>query len=676
MTDYLANLNSAQRQAVMHGTGTDAGPLLVIAGAGSGKTSTLAHRVAHLVYEGVDPNRILLLTFSRRAAEEMSKRSATALASFERNLRLSWAGTFHAIGARLVREYAKQTGISPSFTVLDRSDAADFMDIVRHDLELSVKEKRFPQKATCLSVYSRVANGDTELEEVLADHFPWCSEWVDELKALFRGYVEAKQRANSLDFDDLLLYWDDMMSVAELAADIGEKFDHVLVDEYQDVNGIQASILQKLKPNGQGLMAVGDDAQSIYGFRCADVRHILQFPKQYSPDAKVITLDQNFRSTQPILNASNAVIGEAKERFTKNLWTNRIAEQKPFLVAVSDLNEQAEYVADRVLEAREEGTLLRDQAVLFRASHHSAVLELELARRSIPFRKFGGLRFLDTQHVKDIVSIVRFLENPHDRVAGFRVLKILPGIGPKTAGRILDNLTKDGAHIDALKRYRPTATSAVEWEAFSNMFTMMAAGRVWPGELEVARQWYAPYLEQQKDDAKARMADLHMLCSIAENFPSRTSFLTDLAIDPPDATSDEAANPSLDEDNLVLSTIHSAKGKEWSATYILNVVDGCIPSDLGVGSESAIEEERRLLYVAMTRAKTDLHLLVPRKWHVHGQMALGDRHVLASRTRFIPDQIMHHFEQISWQGKGSQLVRPPLRTNLVDMAALSRARWS
>jgi len=435
---HLEELNAEQRRAVEYGLadadGSPVPPLLVIAGAGSGKTSTLAHRVAHLVVGGVDPGRILLMTFSRRAAAEMTRRagriSGQALGSNADNMAasLTWAGTFHAIGARLLREYAGQIGIDPAFTIHDREDSADLMNLVRHEHGLSQTETRFPMKATCLAIYSRTVNTELSLDAVLRECFPWCGEWERQLRNLFACYVEAKQAQSILDYDDLLLYWVEAAKEPALAADMGGRFDHVLVDEYQDTNRLQSSILHALKPNGVGLTVVGDDAQAIYSFRAATVRNILDFPGRFRPPATVVTLDRNYRSTQPILAAANGVIGLAKDRFTKNLWSDRIATELPYLVSVRDEVGQARYVVERVLAQREEGTLLKQQAVLFRTSHHSTSVELELARHNIPFVKFGGLKFLDTTHVKDLLALLRFVENPRDRVVGFRVLQLMPGL--------------------------------------------------------------------------------------------------------------------------------------------------------------------------------------------------------------------------------------------------------
>jgi DNA helicase-2/ATP-dependent DNA helicase PcrA len=681
---YLSALNEQQRAAVRHGeTAEDliGDALLIIAGAGSGKTNTLAYRVAHLIARGADPQRMLLLTFSRRASVEMTRRVEHIVGSTLGAVigadarRLSWAGTFHAIGARLLREYASHIGLDAAFSIHDREDAADLMNLVRHELDLSTKETRFPRKETCLSIYSRVINTEAPLEDVLDEVFPWCRDWATELRELFSAYVEAKQRQAVLDYDDLLLYWARMMSVPDLAANVGARFDHVLVDEYQDTNRLQASILLALKPDGRGLTVVGDDAQAIYSFRAATIRNILDFPAQFDRPAKIVTLDRNYRSTQPILEASNAVIGLAKERFTKNLWTDRRSEQRPWLVTVSDEIAQAKYVATQILENREAGIGLRSQAVLFRASHHSAILEVELTRRNIPYVKFGGLKFLDTAHVKDMLALLRWSENLKDRVSGFRILQLLPGIGPKIAGTILDRITQALSPLEGLASFAPPKAAKTAWLDFTELMQRLRGSLTgWPSELDAVREWYRPYLEQRWEDAHIRDADLAQLVQIAYGFPSRERFLTEVTLDPPDAASDQSGPPSLDEDYLILSTIHSAKGQEWRSVFVLNAVDGCIPSDLGVGSEADIEEERRLLYVAMTRAKDDLHLTMPYRFHVHNQAGGGDRHVTAMRTRFIPSSILSTFEQRVWSEERAAAAAPVV-TGKVDLTASVRQMW-
>ncbi len=674
---YLDKLNPDQRAAVEHGVAdADMRPLLIIAGAGSGKTDTLAHRVAHLVMNGADPHRILLLTFSRRAAAEMEARATRILnraSGTNASAGLVWSGTFHAIGARFLREYAERIGLDRAFTIHDREDAADLMNLVRHELDFSRTEERFPTKGTCLAIYSRAVNAEAPLEEVLGKAFPWCANWAGDLKKLFAAYVEEKLRQNVLDYDDLLLYWAHMLAEQALAAEIGARFDHILIDEYQDTNRLQASILLALKSDGRGLTVVGDDAQSIYSFRAATVRNILDFPGHFSPQARIVTLERNYRSTQPILAASNAVIALAAERFSKNLWSEREASARPLLVATRDEADQARYVVGRVLENREAGLPLKSQAVLFRTSHHSDTLEFELTRRNIPFVKFGGLKFLEASHVKDVLAALRFAENPRDRVAGFRVTQLVPGIGPASAGRILDRLSgPDPAAM--LVTYAPPRAGA-EWKNFAALFDGLfrrAAG--WPAELEAVRRWYQPHLERLHDDAAVRAADLAQLEQIAASYRTREQFLTDLTLDPPSATSDEAGAPLLDEDYLILSTIHSAKGQEWKSVFVLNAVDGCIPSDLATGSTDEIEEERRLLYVAMTRARDQLDVIVPQRFYTHNQANRGDRYVHALRTRFIPASVARHFEQRVWPNAQASAAAAKSQAQ-IDVTARMRAMW-
>lgn len=682
---YLAKLNAEQRRAVEHGSGSleQAPPLLIIAGAGSGKTNTLANRVAHLIVEGVDPRRMLLLTFSRRAAAEMQRRveriTAQVLGAKAGIMTdaLSWSGTFHAIGARLLREYALDIGLNNDFTIHDREDSADLLNLVRHDLGFSKKDKRFPMKGTCLSIYSRAVNAQAPLGEVLGHFFPWCAEWESELRTLFGAYVEAKQKQNVLDYDDLLLYWAQMMVEGAIAQDVAARFDHVLVDEYQDTNRLQASILLALKPTGRGLTVVGDDAQSIYSFRAATVRNILDFPGHFSPRAEIITLERNYRSTQPILAAANAVIDLAPERFSKNLWSQRASAERPYLVNVADDAAQARYIVETILETREAGTALKAQAVLFRASQHSASLEVELTRRNIPFVKFGGLKFLEAAHIKDVLAVLRWTQNTRDRVAGFRVAQLLPGVGPSAAARLLDRMAENADPVRALSEFKPPAAASEHWPEFEATIGMLrrnVAG--WPAEVDLVCRWYAPHLERIHDDAGLRQADLTQLAQIAATYPSRERFLTELTLDPPDATSDEAGVPLLDEDYLILSTIHSAKGQEWTSVFLLNMVDGCLPSDLATGSTPEIEEERRLLYVAMTRAKDHLHLMVPQRFFTHNQRGSGDRHVYAQRTRFIPGSLLQHFEHRSWPFANFATSREaaPAREP-VDVRAKMRRMW-
>ena len=686
--DPFATLNPRQREAVCHGmdlAAPDHRPLLLVAGAGSGKTNTLAYRVANLILQGSDPNRILLLTFSRRAATEMERRAGQVIGRVlglrlsQQQPTLSWSGTFHAIGARLLRAHALRIGLDPSFTIHDRGDSEDLLGLVRHELGLSSKSRRFPMKGTCLAIYSRVVNSTEALATVLHKHFPWCDQWEAELKGLFGAYVEAKAMQNVLDFDDLLLFWSAMLTDAELADAIGGEFDHVLVDEYQDTNLLQATILKAMKPDGKGVTVVGDDAQSIYSFRGATVRNILDFPHQFSQPACIVTLERNYRSTQAILDVSNAVIEASSERHAKALWTDRSTSCRPQLVLVPDEAQQARWVADSVLAQREAGLRLKSQAVLFRTSSHSAALELELARRNIPFVKFGGLKFLEAAHIKDMLAILRFAENPRGRIAGFRVAQLIPGIGPATATRLLDAMDQAAEPWGALAEFvPPAAVDGAQWQAFIDLYAALRPGQLaWPADLDIATRWYLPHLERLHDDALARRGDLEQLSAMACGHGSRERFISELTLDPPELTSARADNASLDEDYLILSTIHSAKGQEWTAVHVLNVVDGCIPSDMAAGSAAEIEEERRLLYVAMTRAKEHLHLLVPHRFYVTHQAARGDRHVYASRTRFISDADAARFETVVWPqvaflSTPQVSQRLPMTINIRDRA---RAAW-
>ena len=682
-------LNETQREAVEHGLGADtprSGALLIVAGAGTGKTNTLCARVARLVMSGADPRRILLLTFSRRAASEMSRRASSMLRGALRlpeghgaNL-LPWCGTFHAIGARLLREEAPRVGLPPDFTVLDRADAEDLMGLVRQTLGLSATRRRIPVKDTCLAIYSRVVNSQASLKDVLAESFPWCAPCEPDLRSLFGAYVAEKQQQHVVDYDDLLHWWAELMGEPALAERARARFDHVLVDEYQDTNRLQARIVHALKPDGHGLTVVGDDAQAIYSFRAAEVQNMLQFPAQFSRPVRVLTLEHNYRSTGPILKASNALMSQAGERFTKNLWTDRTSSERPLLVAVEDDMTQASWVAERVLEHREQGIRLRAQAVLFRTAHHSAALELELARRNIPFVKFGGLKFLESTHVKDVLSVLRWAQNIRCRLAGFRVAQLVPGIGPTRAGRLMNILQAADAPVEALAAFAPPGPALEDWRlllALLGRLRHVSAVNAWPGELDAVTQWYQPHLERLHEDARVRLADLVQLQHMASGFGTREQFLTELALDPPAASSDESGPAHLDEDYLVLSTIHSAKGQEWQSVHVLNVVDGCIPSDMSTGSAAQVEEERRLLYVAMTRARHHLHLLVPQRFYTTQQAGWGDRHVYATLSRFIPAPVAEAFDWVRPSARQTPADGEMDALNLptVDLASKVRRAW-
>lgn len=648
----LSGLNPQQRQAAEHGDC----PLLIVAGAGTGKTTTLAHRVACLVERGIKPGRILLLTFTRRSAAEMLKRVDSLLTRRCRQpsgaayanpaLREIWGGTFHAIATRILRQHGKLIGLQPEFTVLDRSDAEDLLNILRSELDLPKTDKRFPLKGTCLDIYGRVVNTQLPLEQVLKESFPWVADQLEGLKKLFAAYTQRKEEQQTLDYDDLLLFWHFLMNEPACGNLVRQKFDCVLVDEYQDTNTLQAEIVRGLCPKGRGLTAVGDDAQSIYAFRGATVRNILDFPQQY-PETTVLPLEQNYRSTQPILEATNRIIALAAEGHRKNLWSSKTHGAKPQLVNCLDEDEQTNYVIEQVLSLRETGVELKQQAVLFRAAHHSLALEVELARRNIPFHKYGGLKFVEAAHVKDLLAFLRLAENPRDSVAALRILLLLPGIGPRKATQLVETLIAAQGSFDAWTEFKPPAATSVHWPLFVALLKILSGRQTTrlplPSEIHHVRTFYAPLMTEKFDDAYFRAKDLEQIEQMAARFETRSQFLNDLTLDPPSSTQDLAANPLLDEDYLTLSTIHSAKGLEWDSVFVLHAADGNIPSDMATESAAEIEEERRLFYVALTRAKANLHVMFPQRYYFHSHFK-SDQHSYAQRTRFIPDEVLPCFD--------------------------------
>jgi len=690
---HLAQLNSAQRRAVTYGEplpekGWRAGPLLVIAGAGTGKTTTIAHRVAQLVLNGVDPARLLLLTFTRRAATEMRRRAHDIVrAALNDTLgnkaqlvlqRLVWAGTYHSIGNRLLRHYARQLQLEPSFTVIDRADSADLLDEQRAALGLAAKEQRFPRKDTCLAIYSWRVNTQKSLTEALEQQFPWCKDWEEDLRKLFRAYVERKQHYGLLDYDDLLLYWHLMMGEPRLAQDVGANFDHVLVDEYQDTNKLQGEILYAMKSDGHGLTVVGDDAQSIYSFRAAAVENILNFPQRFTPQAEIVTLAQNYRSTQGLLDASNALMAEAPRQHRKHLLATRGAGGRPLYVTLDDLAGQAEYVCGQILKRREAGVALMRQAVLFRNASASDLLEVELARRKIPFVKYGGLKFLEATHVKDLLAILRWCDNARNTLASFRVLQLLPGMGPVNARKCIDLLDAQAGSLEGLKGYAPPQAMAVDYgKLLALLRTLSDPQRPWPGQVRQVREWYQPHLERLYEHVHTRIGDLDQLEQLAAHYPSRERFLTELTLDPPNASGDLSGRPALDEDYLVLSTVHSAKGMEWDTVYVLNVVDGSFPSEFATGRTELIDEERRLLYVAMTRARNELQLCAPLKFPLTQQAKNGDGHVYGARSRFMSDKVLKTLEPAAFHS--AQLAEPKSLKDApgstLDVSARLKAMW-
>jgi len=655
---FLQSLNPQQRAAVMHG---DA-PLLIIAGAGTGKTTTLAHRVAWQIVSGTDPGRLLMLTFTRRAAAEMLRRVEQILIQLDPStlkdpslcqrsaIRRVAGGTFHSVATNLLRRYGSLIGLHPDFTILDRSDSEDLMNVVRSKLNLPKSENRFPLKATCLDIYSRCVNTQRPLDIVLKKWFPWCLEHQDRLAELFNAYTHTKEQQRVLDFDDLLLFWNALSENPDGGQILRQQFTKVLVDEYQDTNILQAQILKNMCPDGTGLTAVGDDAQSIYSFRAATVRNILDFPDHY-PGTQLIPLEQNYRSTQKILDATNRVIAEAEERHRKELWSSRGDGAMPVLVTCSDEDAQTTWVIDQILDRREKGVTLKQQAVLFRASHHSMALEAELGRRNVPFVKYGGLRFLETAHVRDLLSFLRLAENPFDTVAGFRVLMLLPGVGPAKAGSLMDSLREAGGHFDTWLSWTPPASLRDNWPKLIQLLRQLEkratdsdAGVA--SDIHAVRLFYSPLVETRYDNVQARLNDLIQLEAIAARYQSRSEFLSEMTLDPPRSTQELSADPFLDEDYLILSTIHSAKGLEWDSVYVIHAADGNIPSDMATGSPEEIEEERRLFYVAMTRAKNHVAVLRPERYYFHNRHK-SDQHSLSKITRFLPAAIQSLFDRQS-----------------------------
>ncbi|MCP4272798.1 MAG: ATP-dependent helicase [Gammaproteobacteria bacterium] len=661
MSSNKIELNQQQSEATSFGRMTENGfisnPLLIIAGAGTGKTNTLAHRAAHLIINGVQPERILLMTFSRRAAKELCDRAKLIVArelksknSKSTAISFTWMGTFHSIANRLLRIHAEQIGLDPSFSIIDRSDSADMMDLSRHQLELSAQKKRFPNKNTCLNIYSSCVNAQKDLGLILKHRFPWCLEWEDELKALFKVYSETKLKQISLDYDDLLLYWYLMVAEPQIAELLRATFDHILVDEYQDTNILQAGILLRLFPDGKGLTVVGDDAQSIYSFRSAEVENILNFPEQFSPHATVISLKKNYRSTQPILDLSNALLKEGLNGYKNRLYSEKPSHKNPLLVTVEDDESQCQYIVEQILKYREEGTPLKRQAVLFRSSHHTDRLELELQRRNIPYRKHGGLKFLEAAHVKDLLSTLRWADNPKHRISGFRVLKMLEGVGPKTATKLLDYLALNNFDFESFKSYKSALTHSPEWVELTRLLSDISNNILpWSEQMEQLKNWYLEIVEENYDNPFVRGGDVEHLTLISQEYPSRERFLSELTLDPPTSTGDLSGEAILDDDYLILSTIHSAKGQEWKNVFIINVADGNFPNEYAAKDPKDIEEERRLLNVAITRAQKNLQLIQPLKYWVPEQQRFGGRHVYGAKSRFLSNNVCECLSEMSYR---------------------------
>lgn len=678
MFRHLDALNSEQRDAV-----TFDGPRLrILAGAGTGKTTTLTARVASLVAAGTPADRIMLVTFTRRAAREMAGRTerllaapspATSAASTARSTSARSttvtsttvtsttrdgggaaaargarvrSGTFHSLAHRTLRRHAASLGLPEGFSVLDSSDAADLMDLVRHDLlaERSA-ERRFPRKATLLDLYSRAVNTQRPLSEVIDEVAPWCADRVTDIAEICRVYVARKRSLGLLDFDDLLLHWRAAARDERLGAVLAGELDHICVDEYQDVNALQVDLLAALcAPSSAGadapfLTVVGDDSQAVYSFRGSSPHHLLRIDAVF-PGIATLALEHNHRSTQPILDLANAVGDDAPTGFSTRLHSSVTDGLRPELVTCTDEDAEVDAVCARVLEHRECGVALKDQAVLVRAAHHSALLELELSRRRIPYVKYGGLRFLEAAHVKDLVCLFRLADNPRDELSWFRLLQLVDGVGPVSARRTIARLELDGpgGPGEIIGRW-PSAVQALPAAARSAGTELVDALVRVPGEPTGARaerlaRALTPLLERAYDDAAVRLVDVDALVAAAAGQTLVSDVAADLTLEPPVSSGDLAGPPLIDEDWLVISTIHSAKGLEWDVVHLIHASDGNIPSDMALSDREGLEEERRLFYVAVTRAARALHVYHPLRFH-HRPRGRDDAHSYGQPSRFV-----------------------------------------
>jgi DNA helicase-2/ATP-dependent DNA helicase PcrA len=633
-------LNERQREAANFGDG----PLRVIAGPGTGKTTTLTARVGVLLERGVTPERILLLTFTRRSAREIVSRVRT-LRGADQGRRVS-GGTFHSVAHHTLRRHHAAVGLPEGFGVLDRGDAADLMDLVRGEMGILSKERRLPKKATFAALYSRTVNTGMRLADVMRETTPWCAESLDEVASIFTAFVARKRSLGLLDFDDLLLYWRVAAQDDALGEELGAAYDHILVDEFQDVNLLQLDVLVGLRRIDPRLTIVGDDAQAIYGFRGATARFLLD-AEDYFNDLTTITLDVNYRSSGVILGVANAIAADAPEGFSSVLRevVPITGASQPLLVHCADERDQSESVANRVLEFYEQGTPLQKQAVLFRAAHHSGDLEIELARRRIPFVKYGGLRYLEAAHVKDLLAAFRLADNPRDEVAWFRLLQLMPGVGPAKARRAINALRDvDGnlplSHGEVGRRWSivdEELPSEVR-EMWRDLADAMCEKELEPVEVhaERIRRAIVPLITSSYEDAVVRLEDLGALVLACAGTLRLSDVAAEQALEPPVSTGNLAGPPMIDEDWLVLSTVHSAKGLEFDAVHVIHAADGNFPSDMSLGSPEGLEEERRLFYVAITRARRNLAVYVPLRYH-HNRVR--DDHSWAQPSRFLSESV-------------------------------------
>ncbi len=622
-------LNEAQRAAVEHAEG----PLLVIAGAGSGKTRTLTHRVARLVAEGVPPAAILLLTFTRKASQEMLQRAARLLD--QRCERVS-GGTFHSFANLKLRQYAAHVGLAPDFAILDRTDAEALIGMLRKEHDGAPRQRPLPRKGTLADIFSRAANKVQPVEDVVFCDYSHLSDHMEAIVALLEGYTRRKREHHFLDYDDLLVWFQRLLrDCPEVRRRIAGSYRYIMVDEYQDTNQIQADILYLLTDGNRNIMVVGDDSQSIYAFRGANFRNIIDFPKIF-PGAQVIGLEENYRSTQPILNLTNIVIERAREKYSKHLFTRRPDGSLPELVETEDENTQSVFVVEQIRKLVARGTPLQEIAVLFRAGFHSFDLEIELSRRGIPFIKVGGFKFTESAHIKDVLAHLRVIANPYDRISWYRVLQLVEKVGPRSAQRIYESIASAGTGVSGLLSLKLKHPEVVRLKELYRSIGASAMSVVEMGNAVV--HYYLPILKRTFDDHPKRAKDLEQLLGILERYRRLEHFLTDMALEPPNISAEEALYTAEVEDRLVLSTIHSAKGLEWRSVFVIWALDGRFPSLYAMAREEDMEEELRLMYVAATRAREALCFTYPRQVYDRSQGILLNR-----PSRFIdaiPDDIL------------------------------------
>jgi DNA helicase-2/ATP-dependent DNA helicase PcrA len=622
--DYRKELNDAQYQAAT----TVEGPLLIIAGAGTGKTRTLVYRVAHLIDIGVDPRSILLLTFTRRAAEEMLRRASLLIDSRCNQVA---GGTFHSFANLVLREFGRRIGLSPSFTIMDRPDSEDAIQLLRAEMGLNYKDRRFPRKQTVAEIFSMSVNKQTSMGDLLEREYPHLCDSLDDLLQLYERYADYKKTKTLLDYDDLLTKLRDLLAQQENARQrLSNIYQFIMVDEYQDTNHLQAQIIRLLAATHSNVAVVGDDAQSIYSFRGANFRNIMDFPQAF-PGTRVVKLEENYRSTQPILNLTNQIIQRAKERYDKRLFTRKREGELPVLVQAESEQIQSRFVCQKILELREEGVPLWDIAVLFRSSFHSFDLELELARHNIPFIKRGGFQFMETTHIKDLLAHLRILANPQDSISWNRVLLLLEGVGPQMSQKITHWLLQGNRPVERLRTFPAKEKIAHELKTLAQVLQYAAEAERPAEQTQYFMQYYTPVLKRNHpEDHPKRLRDLEHFQGITDRYRSLERLLADMALEPPSDSVAGVLAVDPDEGPVILSTIHSAKGLEWHSVFIIWALEGRFPSFYNINTDEEIEEERRLLYVAATRAKENLFISYPIKIFDRGL-----RMVLSRPSQFI-----------------------------------------